>query len=176
MSGGKAAKLLREITRSKANQIYVCTVISVSGAKCNAMPVDGTAEFTDVRLNAVTSGSAGIIITPVVDSIVVVNQISTVDSYISQFSEIEKIEIEIGDFKIRLNANEMVFNEGSLGLPKIDKLIEKINRLEDKLKLHQHMYINAAGVTTPTTEIPFDPVLTFLNTERVELEDIKIKH
>lgn len=176
MSKGKAAKLLREITRSKANQIYVCTVTSVLGAKCNAMPLDGTAEFTDVRLNAVTSSSAGIIITPAVDSIVVVNQISTVDSYISQFSEIEKIEIEIGDFKIRLNANEMVFNEGSLGLPKIDKLIEKINRLEDKLKLHQHMYINAANVTTPTTEIPFDPVLTFLNTERVELEDVKIKH
>lgn len=176
MSAGKARKLLKEITFSSDNKIHVCKVVAVSGAKCNAMPVDGTAEFTDVRLNAVTSGSAGIIITPAVDSIVVVNQISTVDSYISQFSEIEKIEIEIGDFKIVLNGNEMIFNNGDLGLPKIDKLIEKINRLEDKLKLHQHMYINAAGATTSTTEIPADPVLTFLNTERVELEDIKIKH
>lgn len=176
MSTGKAAKLLREITRSKANQIYVCTVVSVDGAKCNAMPIDGTAEFADVRLNAVTSGSAGVIITPLVNSIVVVNQISSVDSYVSQFSEIEKIEIEIGDFKIRLNANEMVFNEGDLGLPKIDKLIEKINRLEDKLKNHQHIYVNAAASLTQTTAIPADPILTFVNTKRVELEDTKIKH
>ncbi len=176
MSGGKARKLLREITQSSDNKIHVCKVVSVSGAKCNVMPVDGTAEFTDVRLNAVTSGSAGIIVTPAVDSIVVVNQISTVDSYISQFSEIERIEIEIGDFKIRLNANEMVFNEGDLGLPKIDKLIEKINRLETKLKAHQHLYINAVGTPTPTEDIPGDPTLIFINTERGEIEDTKIKH
>lgn len=187
MSGGKAAKLLREITRSSDNKIHVCKVVSVTGAKCNAMPVDGTAEFTDVRLNAVTSGSAGIIITPAVDSIVVVNQISTVDSYISQFSEIEKIEIEIGDFKIVLNGNEMVFNNGDLGLPKIDKLVERINRLEDKLKSHQHGYVTfpsgsagplnltVAGSTPGVLPAPSSELI-FLNTERNELEDTKIKH
>lgn len=172
----KAGELIKQLAGSVEATLHVCKVISVDGATCNVEPIDGSAELHGVRLNAVTSNSAGIIITPIVESVVIVNQISKVDSYVSLFSEIEKIEIGIGTFKIVLNENEMVFNEGSLGLPKIDKLVERINRLEDKLKLHQHMYINAVGVTTPTTEIPGDPVLTFLNTERVELEDTKIKH
>lgn len=175
MSKGKAAKLLREITRSKANQIYVCTVTSVLGAKCNAMPLDGTAEFTDVRLNAVTSSSAGIIITPAVDSIVVVNQISTVDSYISQFSEIEKIEIEIGDFKIVLNGNEMTFNDGTYGLVKIDKMVEWMQKVSTDLttlqtQLSEHL---VAGNGVPLGLV-FNP--TAASPSISQFEDEKIKH
>lgn len=176
MSAGKAKRLLKEISQIQSDSsVVVCKVTDVNDGKCNAMPLDGSAEFRDVRLNAVSSPMAGITVTPKKESIVLVSQISRVDSFVSQFSEIEKIDINIGDIKLHLNANEIVFNEGSLGLVKIDKLIEKINRLEDKLKNHQHAYVGSTAdiVTTP---VPADPVLTFLNTNRSELEDTKIKH
>lgn len=175
MSTGKAAKLLREITRSKANQIYVCTVVSVDGAKCNAMPIDGTAEFADVRLNAVTSGSAGVIITPLVNSIVVVNQISSVDSYVSQFSEIEKIEIEIGDFKIVLNGNEMVFNEGTLGLVKVNKMVEWMQKVStDLTTLQTQLASHPVAGNGVALALVFNPTASSPSVS--QFEDTKIKH
>lgn len=66
------------------------------------------------------------------------------------------------------------------GLVKIIKLIESINRLEDKLKSHQHGYINAGGVPTPTTPaialVPPLQDLVFNNTTKNDLENANVKH
>jgi hypothetical protein len=70
------------------------------------------------------------------------------------------------------------------GLVKIEKLIERINRLEDKLKNHQHAYIpypsGSPGppvLTTPASSAaPPDVTLVFNNTTKQELEDEKITH
>lgn len=180
----KAGQLIKQIAGTSDEGVHVCKVLTVEGATCNVEPLNGLAELHGVRLNCVTSSTAGIIITPKINSEVIVHQISKVDSYVAQFSEIEKIDVQIGTFKFSLNGSEMVFNDGNLGLVKIDKLIEKVNRLEDKLKTHQHGYIPyPAGVsgppvpTTPATAlVPPNTTLVFTNTERSELEDTKIKH
>ncbi len=173
----EAGSLIKRIAGTPDEQIHICTVSNVQDRTCDCDPIDGHAKLINVRLNAVVIDStAGITIKPKQGSEVIVHQINQKDSYIAQYSEIESIYIEIGTFKIDLNSNAMVFNNGINGLVKIDKLIEKINRLESKLKTHQHAYINAGGVTTPTTIIPADTTMVFANTTQTEIEDTKIKH
>ena len=64
------------------------------------------------------------------------------------------------------------------GLINIKDLVTKINRLEDKLKDHQHSYI--AYPTTPTlttSGLPLgDTTLVFANTSKSEIEDETVKH
>jgi|LSQX01.2.fsa_nt_gb hypothetical protein len=176
MSVGKARRLLREISQVQSNgSVFVCEVTDVNGGKCNAMPLDGSAEFKDVRLNTVSSDTAGIVITPAKKSLVLVHQISSVDSYVSQFSEIEKIDIEIGDIKLHLNANEIVFNEGDLGLVKIDKLIAWMQKVSDDLQdlstsLSAHPVVGNGAALALT----FVPSVSSPN--RTDFEDTKIKH
>jgi len=87
--------------------------------------------------------------------------------------------------KILITCDEVIFNGGTLGgLIKIDDLLEKINRLEDKLKDHQHAYIPYPGgspgtpvaTTKGTLATPPDTTLVFNDTTKSEIEDTKIKH
>lgn len=111
----KTGQLIKQIAGTSDEGVHVCKVLTVEGATCNVEPLNGLAELHGVRLNCVTSSTAGIIITPKINSEVIVHQISKVDSYVAQFSEIEKINVEIGAFKFSLNGSEMVFNDGNNG-------------------------------------------------------------
>jgi hypothetical protein len=123
--------------------------------------------YLDVRKIA-TKEKKGIIPLLRKGSYVIVSRISNSDDlFLSMISEIESVKIDVVD--------TITINEGKNGgLILIEKLIEKINQLEDKLKSHQHAYTapSGAAVTTPSP----DGILIFNNTVKAELENTKIKH
>ena len=177
----KVAELIKEIAGTPEESIHVCKVISVEGATCNVEPLSGTAELHGVRLNCVTANSAGIIITPKLNSEVIVHQISKVDSYVAQYSEIEKIDIEIGAFKLSFNANEMVFNEGTVGLAKSDILVSKYNALEQDVNALKQLFSTWApvlqdGGTALKTILTSWMAQPIAPTTISEIADTKIKH
>jgi|YelNatPaOPRAMG01_1025707.scaffolds.fasta_scaffold37442_2 hypothetical protein len=101
-----------------------------------------------------------------------------------QVDQCDKILVKIGDSTLQIDANGFVFNGGENdGMVLLQGLLTKINRLEDKLKSHQHGYIPYPGgspatpvSTTPATSLtPPDNTLNFTDTVQSDLENTKIK-
>lgn len=97
------ADYIRNLAKSR-DEIYsvVCSVVSVDQEKKTAtvQPNNGSAEIFDVRLQAVVSGSLGLVYFPKLKSEVLVSFMSKEVAYISLFSEVEKMTLDIGDFSL----------------------------------------------------------------------------
>lgn len=137
-----------------------CKVLSVDETKqtCTVQPTTDETEISGVSLGR------NIVFIPVIDSIVTVIFKSKTEAYISSAK----------DAKVLINGGE------NGGLININDLVTKINRLEDKLKSHKHVYNAYPSVPTLTTPasafVPPDTTLVFTNTSKQEIEDETIKH
>lgn len=89
-------EIIRKIAGEKNADSFVATVETVNGRTCDVQPVDG-APLKRVRLNTNISDAVGLVITPVEGTPVLVTRLSEVDSFVSLFSEIEKVELVIGE-------------------------------------------------------------------------------
>lgn len=168
---------LRTIAQSKSAQVFNATVKSVEDDTCTVE--FGKSTFTGIKLTSTVDASTSkLLVTPKLGSLVTIVDSSGEyrDLQVLRFSDIESI---------KLDAEEIVINQGDNGgLILIEKLVEKINRLESKLKSHQHAYIpypgGVAGTPVRTaagnTAVPPDLTLQFGNTQINELENEKIKH
>jgi phage baseplate assembly protein gpV len=115
------------------DEIYsiLCSVVEVDEGQrtIHAKPLNGSAEIFDVRLQTMLSGVIGIVNFPKVGSDVIVNFISKEVAYVALNSEIEKIQLNIGDmsfFVDATNANLDVENTSIIS-ENIDVASENIN-------------------------------------------------
>lgn len=88
--------LIRRIVGEKAIDSLVATVDKVNGRTCDVVPLDG-APLKRVRLNTNVSDAVGLVVTPVEGTPVLVTRLSEVDSFVSLFSAIDKVELVIGE-------------------------------------------------------------------------------
>jgi hypothetical protein len=164
------------LAREKIYSIVgVVSDIDVSTRTCTVSPIDDSPDLFDVRFQASESLSEGINIIPTDGSFVVVSFMNKTTAVIINTSDIDKIEI---------TTDLIEFNGGTLdSMVTINELVTKINRLEDKLKTHQHGYIpypsGVAGIPVTTTVatalVPPDITLTFTNTIKTDIENTKVK-
>lgn len=115
------------------DEIYsvLCSVVEVDESQrtIHAKPLNGSAEIFDVRLQTMLSGVIGIVNFPKVGSDVIVNFISKEVAYVALNSEIEKIQLNIGDMSFLVdatNANLDVENTSIIS-ENIDVASENIN-------------------------------------------------
>ncbi|MBE9468971.1 MAG: hypothetical protein IMY72_11730 [Bacteroidetes bacterium] len=140
------------------------SVISIDKDKniCNVDRGD-LPELLNVRLNSVLeAGTKVITIYPTIGSKVLCAMIENnpTDAFLLSTTDIDEIIINGGE---------------NGGLIKISELVDKVNQLEDKMKSHQHLYVNAGGTPTPTTvDVATNP--EFVNTVVEDIENEKIKH
>lgn len=156
------ADILKEfINKQLAKQeIYsiVCKVVAVDiGARsCTCTPINGGAELQDVRIQADLNSTAGIFIEPVIDSNVIVSFLSSEIAFISLFTDIENIKIDVSD--------KITFNGGTNGaMVKIGDLVTQLNDIENKVNdiiatYNNHTHVETGGTTNATLSI----VLGFL--------------
>lgn len=85
--------------------ICKATEINTTDMTCTATPVDGTAAFFDVRLNA--DKEKGFTLIPKNNSIIIVTQLSETDAFVSMVSTVDQIYLN---------------GDGNGGLIKIDNL------------------------------------------------------
>jgi hypothetical protein len=90
-------------------------------------------EYFDVRLMSLAESEAGdgITIFPTVGSDVMISQIENIETmyFVALYSVIESYEIKIGDMKIFMDEEGVVFNGGELGgMIKIQTLITELNK------------------------------------------------
>lgn len=177
--------LLEKWTMSYA-ELTLAKVVSVNETEltCVVEMLKNETEYQGVRLRSVIDdGVDGIYAIPEVDSIVVVGELDNNRQamFVVKCSSISKYVLQIGNMSLIMDVNEVVFNGGNYGgLIKVSDLVSKINRIEDKLKSHQHVYINAAAVATLTTPasafLPPDTTLVFTNTTVSDIENEEVKH
>ncbi len=115
------ANILRAITKGD-NPVpsLVCTVDKIDGRMCDVTPVDtDLAPLKEVRLNAQTDGEAGIVITPKVDSYVLVSLLTENDAFVTMFSEIDKVEFA------DTSGLEIVSEQGKISIKNKDYSLRK---------------------------------------------------
>jgi hypothetical protein len=143
-----------------------CEVLSVNedDRACDVRPLNGDPDIYDVRLQAELEGTTGVCLVPKVGSMVVVTFMSKHNGYIALCSKVEKVIID---------CDSIVFNGGENGgLVIVQKLLEKINRLEERMLTHQHIS------TAPTNPTGPDAITNkpFLPTTLSDITNPKIKH
>jgi hypothetical protein len=140
-------KSLKEVLRTfkgdESIQSKLCKVMNVDGFICDCEPIDGSADFLDVRINA--GLTEGVLITPKVGSIVMVTKYAKFEAFLSLITEAESIEI---------TCDNIVYNGGGNGgMVLVKELVKKINALEE--------LTNTLLNTLKTTTIPLAPSGTY---------------
>lgn len=88
-----------------------------------------------VRLQSITKGNYGIIAVPKLGSKVLCVKIEETDSFmVLHSSEIDKLEINVAGKTITADSDGFVFNDGSVGAAKTDKLVEWMTKVYSDLQ------------------------------------------
>jgi hypothetical protein len=93
------------------------TVKAVEGSFCSVITFDGEEIIEDVELQTAESEN-GFLLTPVIDSLVLVSWLSKNKPFVSMFSEVESVELRGSDFG---------------GLIKIEELTKQLDIVTDRL-------------------------------------------
>lgn len=139
-----------------------CTVDSVdmSAGTCKATPIGENApvQITNIQLEA--NIADGLLIIPVVGSVISVIYSTRNSPYIYKYSDIDTIYY---------NGNQWQFGDGSYGgLVKVQELYNAINRLETMFNTHTH------SVSGSLTGVPVTPITP--PTNLTDLENTKVTH
>ena len=164
---------LRELVGNPNHDTFVATVTKVDGAVCTVERITDLKEFTDVRLNVSSTEKQGIVITPKIDSDILVTTINGYDWFVSQYSEIEKITIDA--------KGTIVINDGKNdGFVLVKKLTDKLNAVENQCNTILSTLQSVSVALAPSGTFLFAPIFSginpLVNTQQSEIENDKIKH
>jgi|GEM_PF-3159144 len=159
--------------------------------------VDGT-QYDFVRKRAAVDDKPGLVITPKVNSSILMVRIHNSDQFfMAMASEIEsvrleingttinadkdKIDLKVEDFGIEISKDLVKFNDGSFeGFVKVKELTDKLNAIEKAFNDHIKEYnahIHSGGTINGFTDIP-KPIstLNLQSTQQSDIENDKITH
>ena len=121
----------------------LCNVSNIDTTKmlCTCIPINGDADFEEVRLNA--NYQKGFVLVPKNNSVVVVSQISNEVAYISMVSEVDQIYLAGDD---------------NGGLVKVSELVDKINRVENQVNNILNVLKTTVIPLAPSGTYPFAPL------------------
>lgn len=162
-----------------------CEVLSVnkSTRTCVCKSIDGIRDFEFPNVRLMADVDDGFLLIPEIGSTVFVTYSRRNDPIIVLFSAIKEVLLISGDTSFSLTADGIVLNDGSFGgLIKIEKLVEKINNLENLVndliaKFNSHTHVLTLSTGTGTAAPTAAPETNQLSpTQRNELENEQIKH
>lgn len=137
----------------KPTRLCQVTEIDEDANTITAAPLDGGAEFVNVRLQAVAAMDTGVLLMPAQDSYVLVELVegNPHEAFVTLATEFKWIAIyQSGElrFKIDQQGHVMLHGDAFGGLVKINELVGKINQLEAK---HNALCAQLEAVPVPVT-------------------------
>jgi hypothetical protein len=137
--------------------------VDTTAMTCDVEPINGDADFLDVRLNA--DYTKGFTLIPKEGSVVILSQLSDATAYVTMVSEVDNIYLA---------------GDANGGLVKVTDLVSKLNNLENKVNtiiatFNAHTHI-ASSLGAPTTPPPSPVVGTLTPTTANDLENKTIQH
>lgn len=174
MSKNLAFILKEAALRGEQFYLKICTVDSVdtNERSINCTPIDGTAQLINVQLEASLNAKKGLCIFPKKGSKVVVGFLDKNNSIVILTDETAKITLDFD--------NEFVINGGKHGLAKVPEVVDRLNKIEQK--------VNDILTALMTTVIPvapsgsyalsanFSTVTQLSQTQDSDIENTNIKH
>ncbi len=169
-----------------SSTVLHATVVEVdAGERTCVVEVDGV-RYEDVRLyGVVDSALKGMVCLPKAQSTVLVSRIGGSNELcVVMFSEIDevqltiadKVELKITENEVRLNADKIVFNDGSNGgIVKVKELTNRINNIESQC----NDILTALQGITCATGLAFAPLFLMpplTSTTQNDIENDKIEH
>lgn len=175
--------LLQFIGKSMPSILATVKAVNEDEATCD-LDDDGTMHYS-VRLRPITGANDGVLLVPAIGAKALAIQIESTDDWmVLQCTGYDKMLATIGGVTIDISDGKALLNGGENGgLVLVNAILSAINRLEDKLKSHQHAYIpypsGSPGAPVPTTggetATPPSLVLEFQNTTLSDIENTAIK-
>lgn len=180
----KIKDAIKEMSGSVFPALHVAKIVSCSGFTCTVQ-ID-TLQLKDVRLRAVVNNNEDkVLLTPKTGSYVLVYDMSAGkmrDLIVIAYSEVEKIEIKIGNTTIEVDNKGIIIDGGHLdGLVKAQALTERLNALENDIN-------NLKSAASGWTPVPQDGGAALKGalsawagsqltiTQKSDIENTKIKH
>ena len=166
----------------------VCEVKSVDWDKRTCVVVhDGTNEYDQVRLRAVADEKKdGYCLKPTVGSMVVVEQVegSEAEMYVAKYSELDEVELLIGDSKFNVVDGRFTFNDGKNGdvviLGKLNNNLDAIKQYLNTMKQAVSAGIKAVGISNAangtTGAAAFDGAMASASLNFEDMGNDKVKH
>ena len=162
----RIAENLKKIVGAGSAHTLVGKVVkgSVDGCYCDVQPVDG-ALLKKVRLNAFDDPDKGLLIVPEDDSYVIVTMLSETDAFVSMFSAIK-------DIVLNVSGNIKINGEKNGALITIQELTDQLNELVEWCRGHRHnvLFGNEGEVVAGSTPVT-GSIMTGIPTEEAELFD-----
>lgn len=173
---GEIAQSIRDIVGVKPFDTFVCTVKSVEGATCTVVRVLDNLEIPGVRLNCHSTENSGIVVTPKVDSYVLVTSIDGLSFFVSQCSEVKKITIDCN--------GDIIINGGyNKGIVKIQELKDNLNSLKSYIEaMDSAISAGLTGVGASTAASgeagaqAYSSAMIGQSINFKDMEDTKVKH
>lgn len=160
MANRPVGTFLAQVTKNYPEADYV-----------DVMDVDGVT-YEDVRKRAaIVEGTDGVIITPSVDSWVIVSRIAGSDElFVEMFSQVDSIVIDGG-----YNGGLIKINEHTA---KINELVDALNKLITAFNDHIHSVSTAGTATAQSgiTQAVVSKVSQAVKLVASDYENVKIKH
>lgn len=156
--------ILKVALEDSAYNIILCTVNSVNGIFCNVSPLNEEADF-DVRL-ATGTDATNLLITPAINSMVMVGMINENDGIILMYSAISTINLRGSQYG---------------GIPEVEPLVAKINALENLVNAILTALKGTTIPLAPSGTYPFAPLYAALSditpiTQITDLENTAVTH
>jgi len=133
------SEAIKEITKEQmgSEKIYsqICKVISIDEDKrtCQVEPINGDAE-RKARIQASLELKEGIYIKPKLESFISLSFINELTGVITSYSEIDFIQLIIGDSIIEIEDGLIKLNKGELGgVPISQNTTDRLNLIEDDI-------------------------------------------
>lgn len=173
------AEKIRQMGGNTSAILFLATVKEVKDAACTIMLED--LELTDVRLRSVLNSEDNkILITPKKNSIVLVADLSHGEMrelVVVQYSEVEKMEICIGESTIEVSDGDITINGGeNNGLVKIAELTNKLNELVNVFNNHTHSVTGNDSLGAPIVANAMITTSTAPPFAKDDYEDTKVTH
>lgn len=157
-----------------SDEVYIIpatvTAVNLDSNTIDCEPIGGNAitDMPSVQLTAEVDD--GFLLIPAIGSTVLVLFSKRQPPYVTMFSELQGVQVTIGDKAIEMSGEKTIFNSGSFGgLIKINDLVAKLNNVENllnslivKYNAHVHTANNTptlsieTGSITPTTVIEIE--------------------
>lgn len=119
----------------KTGELILANVVEVDSQERTCTIIDDDTEYYGVRLQPITEGQSGVVLTPKAGAFVLVSRIEGGDLYVIAASEYDCLSAKIANTTLILDKDGIVANNGDNdGMVKIDKMIEWMKQVYNDLK------------------------------------------
>jgi hypothetical protein len=163
------------------------TAVDIPSRSCTVLSISSEAQLEYTGVWLMPQVCDGILYVPKVGSTVIVENNKNLQPYVVMWSELDQVMYVVGNTTLQMTGTGVNL-DGNVygGVPMVQPLLDKINRLESKVNdfigmynVHTHVVTNATPVIAAPV-IAGAPLITETiitpTTVRSDLENIKVQH